>query len=153
MSALNTLAAEIAKHLKGTEDDNQKGFEDNMALVGKIDASIKAKKADFEAEQTQTNAGHNADEQSALETELADYVAEVNFYRENETAAKDSLAEMKKQFESDIATLAKTKSEKAQDLAEKRATFVADFGSTEDFNLEVEFGYDAPVWGDGGGEA
>ena len=148
MSALNTLAAEIAKHLKGTEDDNQKGFEDNMALVGKIDASIKAKKADFEAEQTQTNAGHNADEQSALETELADYVAEVNFYRENETEAKDSLLEMKQEFEADIKTLAATKAQKAQDLAQKRDEFITDFGSTEDFSLSVDFEHDSPVWGE-----
>ena len=148
MSALNTLAAEIAKHLKGTEDDNQKGFEDNMALVGKIDASIKAKKADFEAEQTKTNAGHNADEQSALETELADYVAEVNFYRENETEAKDSLLEMKQEFEADIKTLAATKAQKAQDLAQKRDEFITDFGSTEDFSLSVDFEHDSPVWGE-----
>ena len=87
MSALNTLAAEIAKHLKGTEDDNQKGFEDNITLINKIDASIKAEKADFEAKQTQTNVEHKATEEAALEQELADYVAEVNFYRENETAA------------------------------------------------------------------
>ena len=148
MSALNTLAAEIAKHLKGTEDDNQKGFEDNMALVGKIDAGIKAEKADFEAEQTKTNAGHNADEQSALETELADYVAEVNFYRENETEAKDSLLEMKKEFEADIKTLAATKAQKATELAQKRDEFITDFGSTEDFSLEVDFEHDSPVWGE-----
>lgn len=153
MSALNTLANAIADHLAGTEKELNAGFEDNMALVGKIDASIKADKAAFEAKQTAANEDDKATEKEALSTELENYDAEVKFYIENETAAKDSLVEMKKQFESDIATLAKTKSEKAQDLAEKRATFVADFGSTEDFNLEVEFGYDAPVWGDGGGEA
>ena len=148
MSALNTLAAEIAKHLKGTEDDNQKGFEDNITLINKIDASIKAEKADFEAKQTQANEEDKATEKEALSTELENYNAEVNFYRENETAAKDSLAEMKKQFESDITTLAATKAEKAQELDEKRDEFVVNFGSTEDFKLEVEFGYDNPVWGD-----
>ena len=148
MSALNTLAAEIAKHLKGTEDDNQKGFEDNITLINKIDASIKAEKADFEAKQTQTNVEHKATEEAALEQELADYVAEVNFYRENETAAKDSLAEMIKQFESDIATLTEKKTKAAQELAERRENFVADFGSLEDFSLTVDFDHDSPVWGE-----
>tara|TARA_R100001129_G_scaffold159127_1_gene123184 strand:+ start:198 stop:650 length:453 start_codon:yes stop_codon:yes gene_type:complete len=148
MSALNTLAAEIAKHLKGTEDDNQKGFEDNIALINKIDASIKAEKADFEAKQTQTNTEHNATEQAALEQELKDYQAEVEFYRENETAAKDSLAEMEAQFKSDIETLTATKAQKVSELAEKRDKFVADFGSLEDFSLDVEFEYESPVWGD-----
>ena len=148
MSALNTLAAEIAKHLKGTEDDNQKGFEDNIALINKIDAAIKAEKADFEAKQTQTNTEHNATEEAALKQELEDYVAEVNFYRENETAAKDSLAEMKKQFESDIATLAEAKKNEAEALSERRAKFVADFGSLEDFSLEVDYEHESPVWGD-----
>ena len=148
MSALNILAAEIAKHLKGTEDANQKGFEDNMALINKIDTSIKAEKADFEAKQTQTNAEHNATEEAALKQELKDYIAEVNFYRENETEAKDSLAEMKKQFQSDIATLAEAKKDAAEALAARRDKFVADFGSLEDFSLTVDFEHESPVWGD-----
>ena len=148
MSALNKLAGAIADHLAGTEKELDAGFEDNLALVGKIDDSIKADKAAFEAKQTQANEEDKATEKEALSTELENYNAEVNFYRENETAAKDSLAEMKKQFESDITTLAATKAEKAQELDEKRDEFVVNFGSTEDFKLEVEFGYDNPVWGD-----
>jgi chromosome segregation ATPase len=148
MSALNTLAAEIAKHLKGTEDDNQKGFEDNMALVGKIDNSIKADKAAFEAKQTQANNEDKVTETEALEQEQKDYQAEVQFYVENETEAKDSLTEMKAQFESDIATLTEAKKGHADALAARRTQFVADFGSLEDFSLEVDYEHDSPVWGD-----
>ena len=148
MSALNTLAAEIAKHLKGTEDDNQKGFEDNIALINKIDAGIKAEKADFEAKQTQANAEHKATEEEALSTELENYDAEVKFYIENETAAKDSLTEMEAQFKADIETLTATKAEKVKELAEKRTKFVSDFGSLEDFSLDVDYEYESPVWGD-----
>lgn len=153
MSALNTLAAEIAKHLKGTEDNNQSKFEDSMALVGKIDAGIKADKAAFEAKQTQANNEDKVTETEALATELENYDAEVKFYVENETEAKDSLTEMKQEFESDIATLTAAKAGHADALAARRTQFVADFGSTEDFNLEVDYNYDSPVWGDGGGEA
>ena len=71
-----------------------------------------------------------------------------NFYRENETEAKDSLLEMKQEFEADIKTLAATKAQKATELAQKRDEFVTDFGSTEDFSLEVDFEHDSPVWGE-----
>ena len=83
MSALNTLANAIADHLAGTEKELNAGFEDNMALVGKIDASIKADKAAFEAKQTAANEDDKATEKEALSTELENYDAEVKFYIEN----------------------------------------------------------------------
>ena len=55
---------------------------------------------------------------------------------------------MKQEFEADIKTLAATKAQKATELAQKRDEFITDFGSTEDFSLEVDFEHDSPVWGE-----
>ena len=148
MSALNTLATAIADHLAATDKELSASYEASLETVSKIDDDIKAEKAKFEEGQTSTNAEHDATEVSTLNTNIEDYITEVNFYIENESEAKDSLAEIQAEFVEDIASLTDTKNAEGAKLDKRRSDFEDNFGSTDDFNLEVNFDYDAPVWGD-----